>query len=102
MNRPCAGSVQIRVDPWLIWLDLTLGYGTWSTASRRRPCACYLPIDRDRFGVVQLPGAAVVVLKYDLGMGIGDPALVAELLRHIEDVVDLHDAKVRIEPLQPR
>src|SRR5262245_651839 len=35
-------------------------------------------------------------------MGIGDPAVIAEFLGHVEDVVDLHDAEVRIEALEPR
>src|SRR4029079_9211260 len=61
-----------------------------------------LSIDRDRLGIVQLAGAAVVILKDDLRVRIRHPPLVTQLQRHVEHVVDLHAAKVRIEPLQPR
>jgi hypothetical protein len=61
-----------------------------------------LSIHGNRLRVGQFAGAAVIVLEDNLGVGIGDPALVAELLGHVEDVVDLDDAEVRVESLEAR
>jgi hypothetical protein len=43
----------------------------------RRDICRALSIQRDRFRVGEFAGAAVIILKYDLWVGVGDPPLVA-------------------------
>ena len=45
--------------------------------------------------------ASFMVLQDDLWMWISDQPLITLLLRHVEDVVDLDDAVVRIASLEP-
>lgn len=59
-----------------------------------------LPIQRDCFGVGEFSGLPVEILEDDLRVRIGDPAFVAQFLRLVEDIVDLHDAVVRVESVQ--
>ena len=61
-----------------------------------------LPIQRHGLRVIQFSGSAVEVLEYHLRMRVGHPALVAEFLWHVEHVVHLHHAIVRVESFKPR
>ena len=61
--------------------------------------ASLLRFRQHRFGILKLSGAAVEVFEDDLWPGEGDPAFAAELFGVVEDVVDLHDAVVRVAEL---
>ena len=50
----------------------------------------------------EFASASFVVLQYDLRMRISDQPPVTLFLRHVEHVVDLNDAIVRIASLEPR
>ena len=58
-------------------------------------------IDGDGFCVNEFSGTNVEVLENHLWVWIGNESFTAELLGHIEYVVDLNDAKMRIQTLQP-
>ena len=59
-----------------------------------------LPVEGNGLGVSEFAGASVVVLENDLRVRVGHEPFVAELLGHVEDVVDLDDAEVRVEALE--
>ena len=58
-------------------------------------------IDRDGFCVNEFSRTTVEVLENHLWVWIGNKSFTAELLGHVEYVVDLNDAKMRIQTLQP-
>ena len=55
-------------------------------------------IHRDCFRVSQLAGLPIEILKNDLWMRISNQAFVAQFLRHVEHIINLNDAKVRVQP----
>src|SRR4051794_39763764 len=66
------------------------------------PYCLRLSVHGNSLGIVQLSRAAVVILENDLRVRVGHEPILAQFLRHVEDVVHPHYAEVRIEPLQAR
>lgn len=62
----------------------------------------WLVVDRDGFCVGELACAGVVVMKDDLRVWEGDPTRSTWLLQHVEGIVNLGNAVVRVEVLEPR
>ena len=58
-------------------------------------------IDGDEFCVNEFPRTTVEVLENHLWVWIGNKSFTAELLGHVEYFVDLNDAKIPIQTLQP-
>lgn len=59
-------------------------------------------VDSDRFRVDQFSRASVEILENDLWVWVGNETFSTELFRHVEYIVDLNDAKVRVEALKSR
>ena len=51
---------------------------------------------------MQFAGAAVVVLEDNLWVWVGDESFSAQFLWHIEDIVDLDNAEVRVASFETR